>query len=235
MYFHYGPETVYYVEPWLLLFIPAIIIGVIANASVQSTYAKYARTYNSCGWTGAMTAERLLMAAGIDYISITSVNGTLSDHFDPRRNVIRLSRGVYDSASVSAVAIAAHECGHAMQHEEGYGLLRFRNTLAPVTNVASKLVMPLILLGFILGITQLTTVAAVAFGIILVFQLVTLPVEFNASHRALAAIEAQGVLNGEELRQARKVLNAAALTYVAATLMALVQFLRFASLANRRK
>lgn len=235
MYFHYGQDAVYYVEPWLLLLIPAIVLGIIAQAKVQSTYAKYARTYNSCGWTGAMTAERLLMAAGIDYVSVTSVNGTLSDHFDPRRNVIRLSNGVYESASVSAAAIAAHECGHAMQHEEGYGLLRFRNTLAPVTNVASRLIMPLIILSFILGITQMATVAAAAFGVILLFQLVTLPVEFNASNRAMAAIEAQGVFSDEELRQARKVLNAAALTYVAATLMALVQFLRFASLANRRR
>lgn len=234
MYLTYGESTIY-MNPGMLLLIPALILTIVAQAKVSSAYSRYSQVYCMSGITGANAAERILWANGINYVNIYSVGGRLSDHFDPRERAIRLSEGVYNRASIAAVAIAAHEAGHAIQYETGYKPLAFRNALAPVVNFANRMVIPIVILGAVMGMMQLIYAAAIVFGVILLFQLVTLPVEFDASRRALTALETSGVLVGEELRGAKKVLNAAALTYVAATIVTLAQFMRFFGMAQRRR
>lgn len=236
---------------YLLWMLPAIIISIIAQAKVKSAYSKYSKVINRMGLTGAEAARRVLSTGGVTNVQITSVGGNLTDHFDPRTNTIRLSDGVYDKATVAAVGIAAHEAGHALQHAEGYVPNKIRTVLVPITNIGSRLGWILILIGFAFtGVgyyyystpaydspvgDMLLTLGIILYSTSLLFTLVTLPVEFNASKRALKIIESTGMLQGEEYEGAKKTLSAAAMTYVAAALTALLQLLRIITLARRRR
>lgn len=237
---------------YLLWMLPAIIISLIAQAKVKSTYSKFSKVANRMGLTGAEAARKVLSAAGVTNVTITTIGGNLTDHFDPRSNTIRLSDGVYDRSTVAAVAIAAHECGHAIQHAEGYVPNKIRTALVPITNIGSRIGWILILIGFAFsGVSYyyystpttysspvgdiLVTVGIILYSTSLLFTLVTLPVEFNASRRALKIIEGTNMLYGEELEGAKKTLTAAAMTYVAASLTALLQLLRIITIAKRRR
>ena len=232
------PYYGFYFDPTYLLVVIGAVICLLASARVKTTFHKYDRVRSMSGMTGAQAAERILHAAGIYDVSIQHVSGNLTDHYDPRHKVLRLSDSTYGSASVAAVGVAAHECGHAIQHAKGYAPLNIRSALVPVVNIASRLGMPLILLGVILSWNQtLIQIGILAFSLAVVFQLVTLPVEFNASSRALATLDGMDILGREELGGARQVLTAAALTYVAALIQSLAQLLRLLLLVggNRRR
>ena len=225
-YFYYGFDWTY-----LVLVLPCIILSLWASSNVNSTFKKYSQQHSIRRITGAQAAMRVLSANGVSGVRIERVSGNLTDHFDPKTNVIRLSDSVYDATSVAAIGVAAHEAGHAVQYAENYGPIKLRAAIIPVTNFGSKLAMPLILLGLLLTFMgefsyTLVYLGIACFGLSLVFQLVTLPVEFNASRRAMEAIETAEILSTEERRGARKTLTAAALTYVAATAVALAQLLR---------
>jgi uncharacterized protein len=227
---HYG-----YYETYFLLVLPAILISLIAQWKVKSTYARYSEYRTQSGMTGAQIARRILDENGLQYVGIESISGELTDHYDPNEQVVRLSRGVYYGNSVAALGVAAHETGHAVQDAQGYVPLRIRIAIIPATNLGAKLSMPILFLGLIAGIDALVTLGILLFSLMTVFQLVTLPVEFNASRRALYTLS-QGVLTGEELDGTRHVLTAAALTYVAALLVSAMQLLRLVLLyGNRRR
>ena len=216
-----------YLDPlYIILVIPAVIIAAIAQANVSGTFSKYSKVRTARGYTGAEAARAILDANGLYNVRVERVAGNLRDHFDPRQNVIRLSQGVYDNATVAAVGVAAHESGHAVQYATGYAPIKLRNAIVPITQFGSSLSIPVLLLGFFMGLQPLVYAGIILFSAMVVFQLVTLPVEFNASSRALAIIEEQELLGSEELRGAKKVLGAAALTYVAALLVSLMQLLR---------
>ncbi|MBR3973567.1 MAG: zinc metallopeptidase [Oscillospiraceae bacterium] len=225
-YYGYGFDWTY-----LILVLPCIILSMWASSSVNSTFKRYSSVLSSRRITGADAAQRVLYANGVRGVQIQRVSGNLTDHYDPRTNVIRLSDSVYNSTSVAAIGVACHEAGHAVQYAQNYGPIKLRSAIIPITNIGSKLAMPLILLGILLSFLgnfsyALVYLGIAAFGLSLVFQLVTLPVEFNASRRAIQAIENGNILTDEELRGARKTLKAAAMTYVAATAVALAQLLR---------
>jgi Zn-dependent membrane protease YugP len=213
-------------DPTFLLLIPAVILAIWANSRVKSTYKKYDQVVTQKRITGADVARDLLSRRGIHDVSIEEVEGKLSDHYDPRRRTLRLSSDIYRGASVAAVGIAAHEVGHAIQHNEGYAPMRIRGSLVPVANIGSTLAFPLFLFGFFFQAAGLMDLGILFYTGAVLFQVITLPVEYNASGRAMAILESGGYLVGTEPAQARKVLNAAALTYVAATAMAAVQLLR---------
>ena len=224
---------------YFYMILPAMILAIYAQSKVSSTYQKYARVRNQGGYTGAEVARMLLQNAGIYDVTVEKVRGNLTDHYDPRSKVLRLSEGVYDSASVAALGIAAHETGHAVQDDRGYFFLRLRGALVPLSNIGSNLAMPLIILGILFGAASQFGYTLVQLGIILfslavLFTIITLPVEFNASHRAIAMLEDQGYLTTEEIVPAKKVLSAAALTYVAATLVAVLNLLRLVMIFGRR-
>ena len=220
----------------LLLLIPAFIISAIAQARVSSTYRKYAQVPDRSGTTGAQFAAEMLQRNHVTGITIQPVSGELTDHFDPRTHTVNLSQNVYAGHSVASVAIAAHECGHVLQDYTDYAPMRMRAAIVPVANLCSNISMPLILIGFIFSaFSFLVSVGAWMFFAVVIFQVVTLPVEFNASNRAMQNIAAMGVLTAQEEQGARKVLNAAAMTYVAATLSAFLSFLRLIIIANRRR
>ena len=235
----------YYGFDWtyVVLVLPCVLLSLWASANVNSTFKKYAKQYSCRGLTGAEAAQRVLYANGIRDVQITRISGNLTDHYDPRDNVIRLSDSVYGSTSTAAIGVACHEAGHAVQYAQGYVPIKLRAAIIPVTNFGSKLAMPLIILGIVfssLGNTSsfFINLGIACFGLSVLFQLVTLPVEFNASRRALAAIEQNGILTDEELAGARKTLRAAAMTYVAATAAAVAQLLRLLILFgnnNRRR
>ncbi len=221
-WFYYGIDYYY-----ILLVVPALILSVVAQIRVQSVYKKMSQKLNSSGLTGEMAARAVLRHYGIQDVSIERVNGRLSDHFDPRSKVIRLSDGVFHSYTVAAVGIAAHEAGHAAQHAEGYLPIKIRNAIVPVCNVASWVGIPLALIGFYMSMEPLIYIGLGLYSLIMIFQLVTLPVELNASSRALAVIEQEGLLpSDEEFSGAKKVLTAAAMTYVAALATSLANLLR---------
>ena len=229
----------YYFDPTYILIIIGAVICLIASARVKTTFHKYNRVRSMSGMTGAQAAERILHSAGIYDVSVQHVSGELTDHYDPRNKTLSLSDSTYGSTSVAAVGVAAHECGHAIQHAKGYVPINIRSALVPVVNIASHLGMPLIFLGVILSWNQtLIQIGIWAFATAVLFQLVTLPVEFNASARAVAKVEQYGLLTTEETRGCRKVLTAAAMTYVAATASAGLQLLRLVLLFggnNRRR
>lgn len=234
MYF-YGFDSTY-----LFLVLPCIIFALIASARVNSTFEKYSKQVSSRGITGAQAAQQVLTANGVRDVRIEPVSGKLTDHYDPKSNVIRLSENVYNSTSTAAIGVACHEAGHAVQYAENYGPIKLRAAIIPVTNIGSKLAMPLILLGILLNFLGELSYVFIYIGIIcfslsLVFQLITLPVEFNASRRAITAIDNQNILTDEELKGAKKTLSAAAMTYVAATAVALAQVLRLLSIFGRRR
>lgn len=230
--YYYGFDLSY-----LVLVVPAILLGLWAQARVQSTYARYSRVRAVRGITADQVARRILDANGLRDVSIQRIAGSLTDHYDPRERVVRLSDTVYGSPSIAAIGVAAHEVGHAVQHATGYAPLKLRTAIVSVTNIGSTLSMPLILIGILLNSSRLALVGVALFGLVAVFQLVTLPVEFNASSRALATLDGMDILGREELGGARQVLTAAALTYVAALIQSLAQLLRLLLLVggNRRR
>ena len=217
----------YYFDYWyLVLVMPALLISVWAQIKVKSTFNKYSRMAVSCGMTGAAASRLIQQANGIQ-TGLEAVAGELSDHFDPRSNTIRLSSAVYGQASVAAVGVAAHETGHALQHAHGYAPVKLRTAMVPVTNFASGLSPVLILLGILLSMDSFAYLGIALFSIATLFQLVTLPVEFNASRRAVVALERSGQFTRDEITGVKKVLTAAALTYVAALFVSLMTLLRY--------
>ena len=235
MYYYYGFDWTY-----VVLVLPCILLSLWASANVNSTFKRYSGQYSRRGLTGAQAAERVLRSNGVTNVRIERVSGNLTDHFDPRSNVIRLSDNVYGNTSTAAIGVACHEAGHAVQYAQDYAPIRIRSAVIPATNLGSKLAMPLILLGLLIGFKGdlsyfLVYLGIGCFGLSLVFQLVTLPVEFDASRRAMAAIAQSELLTEEEPRGARKTLSAAALTYVAATAVALSQLLRLLILFGGRR
>ena len=233
--YYYGFDWTY-----LVLVLPCILLSLWASANVNSTFKKYSKQYSSRRLTGAEAAQRVLMANGVRNVRIERVNGNLTDHYDPRTNVIRLSDSVYSNTSTAAIGVACHEAGHAVQYAQNYGPIKVRAAIIPLTNLGSRIAMPLILAGILMTFLgsfsdTLIYLGIAAFGMSLVFQIVTLPVEFNASRRAMQAIENANILTEEEQRGARKTLNAAALTYVAATAVALAQLLRLILMFGGRR
>ena len=221
-----------------LLVLLAIGFSLWASHKVNGTFEKYSRERPRSGMTGYDAARRVLDANGLQAVRIEQIPGELTDHFDPRDNVIRLSASVYGVASTAAVGVAAHEAGHAIQYAESYAPLKVRNAIVPITNIGSRLSMPLIILGLIFSgaghiWTTLAYVGVACFSLCVIFQLVTLPTEFNASRRAMVAIETSGMLTQEELYSSEKVLSAAAMTYVAALAVSVTQLLRLLSLVQR--
>ncbi len=224
----------FYFDPSYVVLIPAMIFALWAQAMVNSSFNKYNKVFTKHGMTGADAARLILDANGLRNVRIEQIAGNLTDHFDPRDNVIRLSQSVYASRGVAAVGVAAHEAGHAVQFAENYGPMKLRSAIIPVTNIGSKLALPIFIIGLLFSY-ELAMAGIVLFSLTAVFQAVTLPVEFNASRRALAALDGSGRLDDEELKGAKKVLRAAALTYVAALASALSQILRLLIIANRRR
>lgn len=219
---------------WLMIG-PALLLALWAQGKVSSAYERYSRVRAANGLTGAQVAESLLRSAGIHDVRIEPIRGHLTDHYDPRRKVVRLSEGVYYGSSVAAQGIAAHEVGHVLQHATGYVWLGLRNAIIPATQFGSQLAFPLFFLGLILSLRPLIDLGILLFSLAVIFQVVTLPVEFNASARALASLAGGGYLQPAEVRGARSVLQAAALTYVAAMVMAVMQLLYLLSLRDRRE
>ena len=232
--YYYGFDWTY-----IVLVLPCVLLSLWASANVNSTFKKHSRQFSSRRITGAEAAQRVLAVNGVRGVRIDRVSGNLTDHYDPKTNVIRLSDSVYSSTSTAAIGVACHEAGHAVQYAEHYAPIKVRSAIIPITNFGSRLAMPLILLGIVCSFlgefsTVLVYLGIAAFGLSLVFQLVTLPVEFNASRRAMRAIEDSNLLTEEEQKGARKTLSAAALTYVAATATALAQLLRLILLFGGR-
>lgn len=233
---YYGYGYGYYYDPTYILVLIGLILTMFASFQVNSTYSKYAKVRSMSGMTGAEAAQRILWSAGINDVQIEHISGSLTDHYDPRSKVLRLSDATYGSNSVAAVGVAAHECGHAIQHKEGYAPLSIRSALVPAANIGSRLGIPIILLGLLFGSgSLLINIGIWVFSLSVLFQLVTLPVEFNASGRALRLLENYGILGSQEIGQCRKVLNAAALTYVAAAAASILQLLRLVLLFGGRR
>lgn len=216
----------YFDITYLIIVLPAVILATLASANVNSTFNKYSKVISLRRMSGRDAARRILDANGLFNVAINRVSGNLTDHYDPRTNTVNLSDTVYDNCSVAAIGVAAHEAGHAVQHAVGYVPIKIRMAIVPVTNFASKLAMPLVIIGLLLSSTNLAYLGCILFASAAVFQLVTLPVEFNASSRALKALEGSWILDAEELKGSKKVLTAAALTYVAALAVSLAQLLR---------
>ena len=226
----------WYFDPTTLLILPALLLAMWAQFRVQSTFRKYSDVPSAQGWTAAEMAADLLARNGLGSVRIERVRGSLTDHYDPRTNTLRLSDTVYGSTSLAALGVAAHECGHAMQEAEGYKPLRIREKIVPVAQISSWAAMPLFVLGLVMSWEPLLTAGIIVFSLVVAFYLVTLPVEFDASGRALEQLDGGGYLSSAETDDAGRVLRAAALTYVAAALQAVLQLLRLLVLAggNRR-
>ena len=224
----------FYDATYVLVLIGALL-SMMASARVKGAFNRYSKVRNSRGYTAEQVAQRMLHEAGIYDVTVERIRGQLTDHYSPKEKVLRLSEPVYGNSSVAAIGVAAHECGHAIQHQENYWALGIRSMSVPVANIGSKLSWPLIILGLILGYTGLAQVGVFLFLFVVLFQLITLPVEFNASGRALAILRTNGLLEGDELKGAKKVLTAAALTYVAALMTTILQFLRLFMMVNSRK
>lgn len=234
-YYGYGFDYTY-----LVLVLPCILLSLWASSNVNSTFKKYSKQFSSRRLTGADAARRVLSANGVYGVRIERISGNLTDHYDPRTNVIRLSDSVYSSTSTAAIGVACHEAGHAVQYAQNYAPIKLRAAIIPLTNFGSRIAMPLILAGILFSAMgtfsdTLVYLGIASFGLSLVFQLITLPVEFNASRRAMQAIESGNILTPEEQRGAKKTLQAAALTYVAATAVALAQLLRLIAIFGGRR
>ena len=225
----------YFDTTYIVLVLPAVLFALWASSNVNSTFKKYSNVQSSSGYTGFDAARRILDANGLGHVRIEQVAGELTDHFDPRTNVLRLSRAVYSGATVASVGIAAHEAGHAVQFARGYVPMKIRSAIIPVTNFGSTLAFPIFLIGLLFSNYTLATAGIILFSLTALFQAVTLPVEFNASRRAMAALDGCNVLTDSEQKGARKVLRAAALTYVAALASALSQVLRLVLIMNRHR
>lgn len=228
-YGYYG----YYYDPTYILVLIGAVLCILAQMRVKSTYRKFSRVRSRSGMTGAQVAQRILQLSGIYDVRIEHVRGELTDHYDPSNKVLRLSDTVYGSDSIAAIGVAAHECGHAVQHDKGYTPLSVRTALVPVANIGSWAGFPLVFLGVILGMNQtLIHIGIWVFALAVLFQIITLPVEFNASGRALAMLGSYGLMSQDETKGCRKVLSAAALTYVAAAAAAILQLLRLVLLVS---
>lgn len=231
----YGGYMGYY-DPTYILVIIGLVLSMLASAKVKSTFQKYSKIRSKTGMTGEETARRLLNASGIYGVRIERVSGNLTDHYDPKSKVLRLSDSVYSSTSIAAVGVAAHECGHAIQDNVGYAFLGIRSILVPAANFGSKAAFPLIFLGlFVSFFEPLITVGIIMFSLAVLFQLITLPVEFNASSRAIELLDTTGILYGEEIKGTKKVLSAAALTYVASAAASVLSLLRLILLFGGRR
>lgn len=224
-----------YWDSTIIILIPAIIFSIIAQIMVKSAFSKYSKVRNSRGLTGADAAREILDRNGLTNVRIEHISGSLTDHYDPRVNVIRLSDDVYGSATVAAVGVAAHEAGHAVQYAEGYYPIKIRNAIIPVTRFGSSLSTPLVILGLVLSWDFLITAGILLFCAVVLFQAITLPVEFNASGRALKTLRSSHFLEDDEMKGARSVLTAAAMTYVAAMLSALLSLVRLLVISGRRR
>ena len=234
MPYYYGFDWTY-----LVLVLPCILLSLWASANVNNTFNKFSKQKSFRGLTGAEAAQRVLSANGVHGVRIERISGNLTDHFDPKSNIIRLSDNVYSNTSTAAIGVACHEAGHAVQYATNYGPIKLRAAIIPITNIGSKLAMPLILIGILLtafgSVSYYIVYLGIAcFGLSLVFQLVTLPVEFNASRRAISTIESAGLLTEDEQKGAKKTLKAASMTYVAATAVSLAQLLRLITLYGGR-
>lgn len=228
-FYYYGFDSLY-----LYLVVPAIIIAVWSQIKVKTTFSKYSAL--RCGITGAEAADAVLRANGITNVKIERVAGNLTDHYDPRTNVIRLSESVYGANNISAVGVAAHEAGHAVQYAKGYVPVKIRSVILPVCNLGSQLSLPLIIIGLIFNFHILMRLGIIFFCAALIFQLLTLPVEFNASRRAVSSVKDNGILTAEnDIKALRRVLSAAAMTYVAAMLVSLMQLIRLIAITGRKK
>ncbi len=235
MYGAYGYGYGYYFDPTYFLVLIGVVISLVASAKVKSTYAKYSKVRSMSGLTGEQAAERILRSAGLYDVRIEHIAGELTDHYDPRSRVLRLSDVVYGSSSVAAIGVAAHECGHAIQDDQSYAPLKIRNSLVPAANFGTMAAWPIILVGLIFTGSQfLINLGIVLFSLGVLFQLVTLPVEFNASGRALRILSDSGILYEDEVRQTKKVLSAAAMTYVAAAAASILSLLRLILLFGGR-
>ena len=227
--YYYGIDWTY------ILVLLGAVLSLLASAKVNSTFNKYKRIRSASGMTGAEAAERILHQNGIYDVGIEHISGNLTDHYDPRSKMLRLSDATYSSTSVAAIGVAAHECGHALQHKEEYAPLKLRTAIVPAANIGSRLGIPIILLGVILGSSSLLiNIGIWVFSLAVLFQIVTLPVEFNASSRALHMVEQYGILGSNEVVHTKKVLSAAAMTYVAAAASSILQLLRLILLFGRR-
>ena len=223
----------YFYYDWtMFLVIPGLLLGLYAQFKVKSTFDRYSRVWTKSGLTAEAAARMLLSRGGSTNVTISRVNGSLTDHYDPSSKTLRLSDSVYGSDSVAAVGVAAHECGHALQEHDGYGLLKLRTALVPVVNIGSSLYLPIFMAGLLFSWEPLQMVGILCFGLTLLFSLVTLPVEINASKRALGMLE--GVLDAEELQGAKAVLSAAALTYLASVISSALQLLRLILISRSR-
>ena len=234
----------YYFDPTYILVLIGALLCILASSRVNSTYSKYAKIRSKRGITGAEAAQRILQMSGIHDVQIQHVAGNLTDHYDPSRKVLRLSDTVYGSNSVAAIGVAAHECGHALQHKEGYLPLKIRSALGPAANIGSRLGRPIVILGLVLGIGfelpgggyfSLAEIGIWVFALAVLFQIITLPVEFNASGRALKMLGSYGLMSEDEVGDCRRVLGAAALTYVAAAASSILQLLRLVILSGNRR
>lgn len=224
----------YYMDPTMIFALIGLVLSLIASARVHSTFAKYSHVRSMSGLTGAQAAERILHQSGIYDVRIEHIRGKLNDHYDPRTKVLRLSDSTFFSDSVSAIGVAAHECGHAIQHQRQYGPLVLRSTLVPAANIGSSLSWPIFLMGLIFSMRPLLMAGIILFGLAVVFHLVTLPVEFNASSRAIKILGTSGLMNTAEVSGVKKVLRAAAMTYVASLAASMLQLLRLIILAGGR-
>ena len=225
----------YYWDPTYVLVIAAMLLSMFASFGVNTTFNKYKKQKTARNITGAEAARRVLDMNGLQHIRIERVSGNLTDHFDPKAGVIRLSDATYDDTSVAAVGVAAHEAGHAVQHAVGYAPIKIRNSIIPVVNIGNALSMPLFLIGLLLNMLELAYLGVILFSLTLVFQVVTLPVEFNASRRAIAILDNSMLLYEDEIKPAKKVLKAAAMTYVAAVAATALQLLRFLLIIGSRR
>lgn len=228
--YYYGIDYYY-----IVLILPAIIISLIAQAKVSGTFSRYSKYQNARNMTGAEVARKILDKYGLYNVVIEHVAGNLSDHYDPKSRVLRLSDSVFSSRSVAALGVAAHECGHAIQHAKGYVPLKLRHSVYPLVSFSSSAAVPLILFGFVLNTSVLVDIGIILFSAVVLFQLITLPVEFNASRRALAILEESYFLDSGEVKGAKKVLTAAALTYVASAILAVAQLLRLILISRNRR
>ena len=234
---YYGGLMGYYFDPTWILVIIGAVLSMAASAKVNSTFNKYSKVRSMTGMTGEDAAKRLLNSQGIYDVTVRPVKGQLTDHYDPRTKTVNLSESVFHSTSVAAIGVAAHECGHAMQDNVGYVPLKLRGAIVPVANIGSQAAFPLIIIGVLIGGmgSPLVNIGLILFSLAVIFQLITLPVELNASRRAITLLDQVGILGGQEVNQTRKVLGAAALTYVAALAASVLQLLRLEILFGGRR
>ncbi len=229
MGYYYGT----FFDPTMIILIPALLISMWAQMKIKNSYAKYSKVYSKNGYTGGKVARMILDSYGLFDIPVLVTGGHLTDHYDPSKRVVKLSNEVFNSTSIASIGVAAHEIGHAIQHSEGYTPIKVRTALVPIANIGSQASWILFLLGIVMSITPLINLGIILFSAAVLFQLVTLPVEFNASSRAIGILNAKNILYEDEINGAKKVLSAAALTYVAAAITAIAQLLRLLAIRNR--